>query len=451
MPERFRGDTRFSQGALFVVRYAEHHARNLRHGHIGTEHLLLGLADEADQPGTGQDLEALLGVSSTQIRGSVLGARGLGRSKSPQALPYSARAKAVLEQAPLEADLLGAADVAPVHILLALTAVDGGTAVDVLRANGVDLGRVRQSVIGGARLGPAEAAESAGLLEAVTRVLVPRPVVGRVPEIDRVIQVLTRHHRNVPLLVGEPGVGKKAVALGVATAIAEGRLPAVLRDHTVRALDLGTTLADPQHRARGGALVADLLDEFRNSPHIVLYLDGALTPLHLPDGVTTPLNLFRHLLGTPDVFVFGDCGRAQYERRAPDPGLDRLVQPVPVEEPSDDDVRTILHTVGNRLANHHDVVFFADALEAAAALAREHVPDQSLPGSAIGLLDEAAALVRMQTARSEPPADTPPPVKGRHVRAALAAYSGIRTATPRPSPAPAPDPAEHDPYIWAMS
>ncbi|MFF4399294.1 Clp protease N-terminal domain-containing protein [Streptomyces sp. NPDC001480] len=450
MPERFRGDGRFSQEALSVVSCAERNARTLKHRNIGTEHLLLALIEEAERDGTGEAFEELLGVSSTQIRGSVLGARGLGSSKSPQALPYSARAKAVLEQAPLEATLLGAADVEPMHILLALTTVDGGTAVDVLRANGVHMDRVRQSVIDGARPGPTE---SAGLLAALTRVLVPRPVVGRATEIDRVLQVLTRHHRNVPLLVGEHGVGKKAVALGVASAITEGRLPAVLRDHTVRALDLGATLADPQHRARGGALIADLLDEFRNSPHVVLYLDGALTPLHLSDGVTTPLNLFRPLLGTPDVFVFGDCGRAQYERRAPDPGLDRLVQPVLVEEPSVDDVRNILRAVGNRVAIHHGVVFTVDALEAAAVLARDHVPDQSLPGSAISLLDEAAALVRMQAARSDMPTDMISSVHERDVHAALAAYSGTRTAAPRPSPAPGPAPAEHehDPYIWAMS
>ncbi|MEU5597165.1 Clp protease N-terminal domain-containing protein [Streptomyces sp. NPDC020298] len=451
MPERFKGDSRFSQEALSVVSCAERNARTLRHRNIGTEHLLLALIEEAGRAGTGEDLEALLGVSSAQIRGSVLGARGLGRIKPPQALPYSARAKAVLEQAPLEATLLGAADVEPMHIVLALTAVDGGTAVDVLRANGVNMDRVRQAAIEGARPGPTESTESAGLLAALTRVLVPRPVVGRATEIDRVLQVLTRHHRNVPVLVGEPGVGKKSVAVGVASAIAEGRLPAVLRDHTVRALDLGTALADPQHRARGGALIADLLDEFRNSPHVVLYLDGALTPLHLPDGVTTPLNLFRPLLDTPDVFVFGDCGRAQYERRVPDPGLDRLVQPVPVEEPSDDDVRHILRAVANRVASHHDAVFTVDALEAAATLARDHVPDQSLPGSAIGLLDEAAALVRMQAARSDTPADMLSSVHESDVRAALAAYSGIRTATPRSSPAPGPVPTEHDPYIWAMS
>jgi ATP-dependent Clp protease ATP-binding subunit ClpA len=438
----------FSDAARLVVRYAERHARKARHQYIGTEHLLLGLVEAADRAGTGGDLEALLGISSAQIRGAVVGVRGLGVRDSPQVLPYSSEALAVLDLASKEAGRLGLRGAEPEHILLALTTVDAGTGVDVLRANGVDLDRVRRSVIGARRTRHPEPAETPGLLEAVTRVVVPGPVIGRASEIDRVIRVLTRRHRNVPLIVGEPGVGKKTIAVGVASAIAEGRLPAVLRDHTVRALDLGTVLADPQYRARGGALIADLIDEFRRTPRIVLHLDGALTPLHLSDGVTTPLNLFRPLLLDPGVFVLGDCGRAEYER-ATDPGLDRIVQPVVVTEPSGQDVGHILRAVGRRLENHHGVLFSADALEAAATLARDHVPDRSLPGSAIGLLDEAAALVRMRAARSDtPPGVVPPPVEESHVRMALAAYSGIQTSTRGAAP---PTPVEHDPSVWAMS
>ncbi|MFF4491940.1 Clp protease N-terminal domain-containing protein [Streptomyces sp. NPDC001544] len=437
-----------SDAARLVVGYAERHARTAKHQYIGTEHLLLGLVEAADRAGTGRDLEALLGISSAQIRGAVVGVRGLGVGDSPRVLPYSSEALAVLDLASKEAGRLGLRGAEPEHILLALTTVDAGTGVDVLRANGVDLDRVRHSVIGARQNGHPEPAGTPGLIEAVTRVVVPGPVIGRASEIDQVIRVLTRRHRNVPLLVGEPGVGKKTIAVGVASAIAQGRLPAVLRDHTVRALDLGTVLADPQHRARGGALIADLIDEFRSSPRIVLHLDGALTPLHLSEGVTTPLDLFRPVLHAPGVFVLGDCGRAQYER-ARDPGLDRIVQPVVVTEPSDEDVGHILRDVCRRLENHHGVLFFTDALEAAATLARDHVPDRPLPGSAIGLLDEAAALVRMEAARSDTPPDgAPQPVMEHHVRMALAAYSGIRTS---PRGATPPAPAEHDPSVWAMS
>ncbi|MGW7257174.1 Clp protease N-terminal domain-containing protein [Streptomyces sp. NPDC054834] len=442
---------RFSDDTKHVVVCGDRAARELKHSVIDTGHLLLGLIAAAGESGTGSEIENLLGISSAQIRGGVVGALGLGKDQLPKHLPFSSEAKAVVQEAPSEADRLGQASVEPIHILLALIAQDGGTAVRVLRANGVDLSRVRQSIIQ-SETRSAQAAPRR-LLDTVTRVLTldSGPVVGRSHEIGRVIQILSRHQRNTPLLIGAPGVGKEAVAAGVANTITEGLVPTSLRNRTVRALDLGSVLADSQRRAQGAALITELLDEVSNSPNLILYLNGALAALHLPDGTTSPLALFRPLLDAPGVLVFGDCGRAEYERRDPDPGLDRFVQPVPVEEPPEDDVREILRTVRKRLEAHHNAALSDEALLAAAVLARGHVPDQSLPGAAIDLLDEAAALARLQAARSGTASDEPLSITETDVRRALAAYSGIQSPAHHPSPAPAPAPAEHDPYIWAMS
>ncbi|MFE0515917.1 Clp protease N-terminal domain-containing protein, partial [Streptomyces sp. NPDC058964] len=290
---------RFTSDASSVVNHANRIAQELRHQALDTGHLLLGLVRAADQNGTAAEIDDLLGVPAPRIRDWLTGALGPGRGVPPEHLPATAEAMAVIAQAPVEARLLGDPAARPVHVLLALIAQDGGSAVDALRANGVDLARVRRRITERAEAGHATPAAPPDLLSGITRDLAAetRPVVGRSSEIDRVVQTLTRHRRNVPLLVGPPGVGKEAVATGVAAAIAEGRVPAALRDRTVRALDLGAVLAVPRHRARGGALVTDLLDEVRAGTGLVLYLSGALTPVHLAEGTTTPLGLFRSVLG----------------------------------------------------------------------------------------------------------------------------------------------------------
>ncbi|UXY29847.1 Clp protease N-terminal domain-containing protein [Streptomyces sp. HUAS TT20] len=437
-------DDRFGKRARQVVQRAEAYARRLRHHSVAPGHLLLALLDDTPD-GTAAEIESLTGAPAARIRDSMRKALGAGATEQGGFMPLATETRSVLELAPREAVRLGATTVEPAHVLRALLAQGNGTVVGVLQRNGADLNRSRQL---DEHPAPAPAPQLRGSLSSVTRDLGAgtAPVVGRSHEVDRVIQTLTRHRRNVPLLIGEPGVGKEAVARGVALAIAEGRVPTALRGRTVRALDLATVLADPQRRARGGALVTELLGEAGDNAPLVLHLSGALTPLHLSEGTTTPLGLFRSLLEAPEVFVLGDCGRAEYERQDPDPGLDRLVQPVFVEEPPAEDVREILRVVRGRLESHHNVVLTEDALGAAAALARDHVPDQALPGAAIGLLDEAGSLARIRAARSGAPPDRPLEVTGADVSQALAAYSGIPTPPRRLT-----TPAEHDPSVWSMS
>ncbi|MGW7421094.1 Clp protease N-terminal domain-containing protein [Streptomyces sp. NPDC054813] len=431
---------RFSDRARDVVDLARDEARALRHWYVEPGHVLLGLLD-ADET----EVVRLLGTPAGRLRTALTTALGRGTVEPGDFLPLTGEATAVFELAAQEADRLGHRLVQPFHILFALLATANTVLVDVLAEHQVDPWRVRASFTA--------PATPAALLDSLTRdpAAGAAPVIGRAAEIDRVLRTLTRRDRRVPLLTGPPGVGKRAVAVGVARAVEEGRVPDALLGRRVRALDLGAVLTDPRHRARGTALVAGLLDEIRDSTGLLLHLPGALTPLHLPEGTTTPLGLLRPLLETPGVLVFGDCGPTDYDRRDPDPGLDRLVQPVPLEEPPAADVREILRAGRARLEEHHAVTLTDEALAAAAALAHDHVPDRALPGSALGLLDEAAALARADTthtARANPPPDGPPAVTAAHVTRALATASGIRAPDPTDRAAPPPG---HDPYVWAMS
>ncbi|MEU9447952.1 Clp protease N-terminal domain-containing protein [Streptomyces sp. NPDC048277] len=415
---------------------ARSQARELKHAYVEPGHILLALLDLDEE-----NVVTILEARAEGLRAGLVSALGKGTVEPGEFLPLTGEATAVLELAPQEADRLGHDLVGPLHVLLALLSAGNTLVADVLAANLVDPRQAHSSI--------AEP-EITSLTRDLT--VVSGPVIGRATEIDRVLQTLTRRDRRFPLLTGEPGVGKEAVAMGVARAVAEGQVPAVLQGRRVRALDLAAVLADPRHRARGNALIAGLLNEVKDTADLLIYLNGALTPLHLPEGTTTPLGLLRPLLDTPGVLAFGDCGPMEYGHRDPDPGLDRLIQPIPVAEPTDADVLEILRVCRARLAHHHAVTFTDESLAAAAALARDHVPDRALPGSAIGLLDEAAALARTHAARTGTPPgqdpDHPLTVTDIHVAQALAAASGIRTPAPATR---ATTPPAHDPYVWAMS
>ncbi|MFJ9348890.1 Clp protease N-terminal domain-containing protein [Streptomyces sp. NPDC101237] len=422
---------RFSDRARDVADLARGQARALRHWYVEPGHVLLALLDD-----DASEVVRQLGAPAEELRAALAEALGGGTVEPGEYLPLSGAAGGVFERAPREADRLGHRIVQPFHVLLALLATADPVLTDVLARTRVDPERPRT---------PLTPPAATALLDSLTRdpAAGAPPVVGRAAEIDRVLRVLTRRDRRIPLLTGAPGVGKEAVAVGVARAVEAGRAPDALLGRRVRALDLAAVLADPRHRARGTALVAGLLDEIADGTGLLLYLPGALTPLRLPEGTATPLGLLRPLLETPGVRAFGACTDAEYDRRDPDRGLDRLLQPVPLDEPPAADLPGILRAGRARLEEHHAVALTDEAFAAAAALARDHVPDRALPGSALALLDEAAALAR--TARAAADRDGPPAVTAAHVTEALAGAAGVR-APGRPAP-----PAGHDPYVWAMS
>ncbi|WP_052808616.1 Clp protease N-terminal domain-containing protein [Streptomyces cyaneogriseus] len=518
---------KFNAGARRTLVLAQEEARLLNHHHIGTEHILLGLIHEGESVAT-TALESL-GISLEALRQQVEESIGRGQQAPSGPIPFTPRAKKVLELALREALQLGHSYIGTEHILLGLIREGESVTAQVLVKLGADLNRVRRQVMEllagrapstGEPVAVGAPPRSWPLLDQCGRDLTAAarqsrldPVVGRDKEIERVVQILARRHRNVPMLVGEPGVGKTAVAFGLARSIAAGDVPSVLQHQTVRSLDLGALLADPQYRGRGTDLLTELLGEVRSHGDLVLFLGGALSPLHLSDGTTNALTLFRSLLGTPGVLFVGSCTTLEFGRRGLEPAIDRSIQAVPVAEPAADDVLEILKSVRGRLEEHHRVSLTDEALKAAASLARDHVPDQRLPGSAIDLLDEASAQVRVREARTdeqrahaavqqyaaqiaevrqakeeaidqqdferamtlrvrekaliaerrhaeqsarEPADDLPLEITEADVVNALAVYSGTHSpepprATPRARQVRPAQPVEHDPYVWSMS
>ncbi|MFC5662335.1 AAA family ATPase [Kitasatospora misakiensis] len=291
----------------------------------------------------------------------------------------------------------------------------------------------------------------ASLLAAVTRNLTgeagngrPGTVVGRRPEIERILRILTRRTRNVPLLIGEPGVGKTSVVTGLAETLAFGDGPAEFRGRTVRLLDVGALFTDPRYHGRFTETMAELVRDAREAAGLVLFLDNALSTVRTREGRAEALAFFRPVLGAPGVSVVAAATTADHRRWERDAGLDRLVQPVPVAEPAPAEVLEILRGARPRLVEHHGVEITDEALEAAARLAYGQLPGHALPGAAIDLLDEASAHVRSERALPGASLRVTEAVVTRTVGA-----SAVLPAGPRP-PVLSP-PVPHDPAVWSMS
>ncbi|WP_405362103.1 AAA family ATPase [Kitasatospora sp. NBC_00085] len=503
-----------SDDARRVIGLAQHESRMLRHTCVGTEHLLLALFNE----GLGTAAEALnsLGLSYSSVHRKVVELMGQGQEAMAGYIPLTSRAKTALELSSGEAVRLGRSHVDTEHILLGLLREGDGIGIQVLAEMGVDPNRLRRQVLAlsgsAADPGPPPPAATP-LLDRFSRdlsraALVSEldPVVGRTTEIKRIIQILSRRQRNVPLLVGDPGVGKASIVAGLAHATAAGTAPAAAAGRRVHSLDAGTLFTDPHYHGRFAELMSGLLAELQRSDGLILFLDNALTVLHTPDGRAETLAFFRPALACAGVSVIAACTTSEFRRRGPDPSLDRLLQPLEIDALSGNEVQEILTRARPRLEQHHHVAITDEALQASAALAREHLPGQALPGSAIDLLDQAAAVAGARTVapHADPVADAyelelaerrrhldsatasqdlvlarhygevvnsltaalaeqrrktaPDGPPGRRVTAAevteaLTAYTGLLATTvphTRPPARPA-QPGPHDPDVWAMS
>ena len=406
---------RFTDRARRVVVLAQEEARMLNHNYIGTEHILLGLIHE----GEGVAAKALesLGISLEGVRAQVEEIIGQGQQAPSGHIPFTPRAKKVLELSLREALQLGHNYIGTEHILLGLIREGEGVAAQVLVKLGADLNRVRQQVIqllsgyqGKEAVqtgGPAEGTPSTSLvLDQFGRNLTQAaregkldPVIGRENEIERVMQVLSRRTKNNPVLIGEPGVGKTAVVEGLAQAIYKNDVPETLKDKQLYSLDLGALVAGSRYRGDFEERLKKVLKEIKTRGDIILFIDEihTLVGAGAAEGAIDAASILKPMLARGELQTIGATTLDEYRKHVEkDAALERRFQPIQVKEPSVAHTIEILKGLRDRYETHHRVSITDGALSAAANMADRYISDRFLPDKAIDLIDEAGSRLRIK-------------------------------------------------------
>ena len=406
---------RWTDRARRVVVLAQEEARMLNHNYIGTEHILLGLIHEGEGVAA-KGLESL-GISLEAVRAQVEEIIGQGQQAPSGHIPFTPRAKKVLELSLREALQLGHNYIGTEHILLGLIREGEGVAAQVLVKLGADLNRVRQQVIqllSGyqgketvAQGGPAEGTPSTSLvldqfgrnLTAAAREGKLDPVIGRDLEIERVMQVLSRRTKNNPVLIGEPGVGKTAVVEGLAQAIAKNDVPETLKDKQLYSLDLGALVAGSRYRGDFEERLKKVLKEIKTRGDIILFIDEihTLVGAGAAEGAIDAASILKPMLARGELQTIGATTLDEYRKHVEkDAALERRFQPIQVKEPSVAHTIEILKGLRDRYETHHRVSITDGALAAAANMADRYVSDRFLPDKAIDLIDEAGSRLRIK-------------------------------------------------------
>ncbi|WGW10989.1 ATP-dependent Clp protease ATP-binding subunit [Saxibacter everestensis] len=412
---------RFTDRARRVVVLAQEEARMLNHNYIGTEHILLGLIHE----GEGVAAKALesLGISLDAVREQVQEIIGQGQQAPSGHIPFTPRAKKVLELSLREALQLGHNYIGTEHILLGLIREGEGVAAQVLVKLGADLTRVRQQVIQllsgyqgkePAVAGGREEGQPSGSLvldqfgrnlTAAAREGKLDPVIGRELQQERVMQVLSRRTKNNPVLIGEPGVGKTAVVEGLAQAIVRGEVPEPLRDKQLYTLDLGALVAGSRYRGDFEERLKKVLKEIRTRGDIILFIDEihTLVGAGAAEGAIDAASILKPMLARGELQTIGATTIDEYRKHIEkDAALERRFQPIQVPEPALEHTIQILKGLRDRYEAHHRVTITDGALTAAANLADRYINDRFLPDKAIDLIDEAGARLRIRRMTTPP-------------------------------------------------
>ena len=416
---------RFTDRARRVVVLAQEEARLLNHNYIGTEHILLGLIHE----GEGVAAKALesLGISLEAVRNQVEEIIGQGGSSPSGHIPFTPRAKKVLELSLREALQLGHNYIGTEHILLGLIREGEGVAAQVLVKLGADLSRVRQQVIqllsgySGGKEGATAGAGASGSQETPAGSMVLDqfgrnltqlarekkldPVIGRERELERVMQVLSRRTKNNPVLIGEPGVGKTAIVEGLSQRIVAGDVPDTLKGKQLYTLDLGALVAGSRYRGDFEERLKKVLKEIRTRGDIILFIDElhTLVGAGAAEGAIDAASILKPMLARGELQTVGATTLDEYRKHLEkDAALERRFQPIKVDEPSVAHTIEILKGVRDRYESHHRVTITDQALVAAANLSDRYISDRHLPDKAIDLIDEAGSRLRIRRMQTPP-------------------------------------------------
>ena len=420
---------RFTDRARRVVVLAQDEARSLEHNYIGTEHILLGLIREGE--GVAAKALEMANISLEGVRDQVIEIIGKGENDSKDHIPFTPRAKKVLELSMREALQLGHNYIGTEHILLGLVREGEGVANQVLTNLGADLGSIRQNVIhllsgypgagqnetGGETVGVGTGTQKpqksgSAILDQFGRNLSEAarenkldPVIGRVNEMERVMQILSRRTKNNPVLIGEPGVGKTAVVEGLAQAIVRGDVPETLKDKHIYSLDMGSLIAGSRYRGDFEERLKKVLKEIRTRGDIILFIDEihTLVGAGAAEGAIDAASILKPMLARGELQTIGATTTEEYRKYIEkDAALERRFQPVQVEQPSVEDTVKILTGLRDRYEAHHRVVITDDAIRAAASLSDRYISDRYLPDKAIDLIDEAGARLRIHRMTAPP-------------------------------------------------
>src|SRR5881296_3801549 len=419
---------RFTERARQVVVLAQEEARILKHNYIGTEHILLGLLREEE--GLAARVLESLDITVERVRAQVVRIVGSGEEVTSGQIPYTPRAKKVLELALREALSLGHNYIGTEHILLGLVRENEGVAARILLDFDADSEKIRNEVIrmlsgpggrrqgssggqgAGAGAGPGEGKKSSKLLDQFGRNLTRLaaeskldPVVGRETEIERIMQILSRRTKNNPVLIGEPGVGKTAVVEGLAQRITHGEVPELLKNKQIYTLDLAALVAGSKYRGEFEERLKKVMKEITQLGDIILFIDELhnLVGAGAAEGAIDAASILKPALARGELQTIGATTLDEYRKYLErDAALERRFQQIRVDEPSVDDTVQILRGLRDRYEAHHRCKISDDALHAAASLADRYIQDRHLPDKAIDLIDEAGSRMRIRTMSAPP-------------------------------------------------
>lgn len=401
---------RFTDRAQKVIVLSQEEARRLGHNVVGTEHMLLGLIAE----GEGVAAKALLalGINIDKVRAEVEKIIGKGEAPTQGQIGFTPRSKRVLELAFDEARQLGHTYIGTEHILLGLIREGEGVAAQVLKNLGAELDEMRKQVIellGGPEVQGTKAPRKSKTptLEQFGRDLTEMaqegkldPVIGRDKEIERVIQILSRRTKNNPVLIGEPGVGKTAIAEGLALKIVANDVPETLINKRVVTLDLGSLVAGSKFRGEFEERLKKVMEEIRQSGDVILFIDEMHTIIGAgaAEGAIDASNILKPALARGEIQAIGATTLDEYRKHVEkDAALERRFQPVMVDEPTVEETIVILKGLRDKYEAHHRVEISDEAIEAAATMSSRYISDRYLPDKAIDLIDEAASKVRLRS------------------------------------------------------